>query len=544
MAELDPESVTLQDVLDNYNDDPDRLSKKTGKMPKKRSLGPLLKDYANKPLLELFTPDENGDVPARKIIRDAQQGVRDGKVAASTVKGAMQNLRYLSVQLAKKGYEGDAPDILITQNTPAAAESYFGVKEPPKAVSSLQVSSDPAKRKAFFKGLLKHAANNPDDVPAVRAILFQMSTGLRPNAVLGLTTGEYRAHENFGSLYFSGDKEGAKGNKVNVGLNSVADSQIQSQLREFPDQVKSGGRVFVRADGKPLKTTDVNRVLAQIKVPELIFDAESGKYYDSFKPSDPSATSSKFGMQLMRNYHTGVGRGIGVNDLVLAKLQGRSTKSYGKGSTGEMSTYDSSFPHEVTAYEREQAEMLADEYRRQLGEAADDLKSEGVEVRVDYGAPIKEGEVVPTRVSQATEGWTEYWDRPVETEVPAAAEVPAQPEGPKKLTDADNDSIKKKFLSLFKKAPKVGPLGIGMTAVGIAGTMSDVAEAQEISQMEDTDAASQQAAELGLSMTPGAFVQMGAETLMPSIAEDIKEEAETMTEEEFLGGFAADTFED
>ena len=66
MAELDPDSVTLQDVLDNYNDDPDRLSKKTGKMPKKRTLGPLLKDYADKPLLDLFTPDENGDVPARQ----------------------------------------------------------------------------------------------------------------------------------------------------------------------------------------------------------------------------------------------------------------------------------------------------------------------------------------------------------------------------------------------------------------------------------------------------------------------------------------------
>lgn len=553
MAELDPESVTLEEVLDSYNTDPTRKNK-AGKMPGKRSIGPILGEHANKPLLELFTPDEKGATPIREIIKKAQKGVLEGKVAASSLKNAMQTIRYLSVHLAKNGYEGDAPSFLITENSPKAAETYFGLKEPPKAVSSINVNPDADVRKQFIKGLIKHGVNNPDDVPAVRAILFQMSTGLRPNAVLGLRVDQYKVHPKtgVGSIYIEGDVEGAKGQKISTGINSTADAQIQSQLALHGSQVKDAkGLVFVNAKGKPLETKDINRVLAQIKVPDLLFDDKSGKYYDSFKPSDKDAKSSKFGAQLLRNYHTSVGRSIGVNDLLLAKMQGRSTKSYGKGSTGELSTYDTKFPHIVSPYEAEQYEIISHEYRRGAQEAIDELRAEGFlpeEAKVDFGQPVAEGQPAPKRIGQTTEGWTEYFDRPMEESgiIEGEATVVTEPEGPKKLTDADNEGIKKKFLSLFKKAPVPGKGAVqaGMTLLGGYAVTQDVEAAQEISEMKDTDAASQQAAELGLSMTPGAFVQMGAETLMPSFAEDLKEEAETMTEEEFLGGFAADTFED
>lgn len=575
MADFDPEEISVGDLLNEYRQSPDRISSKTGKMPTKgRELGNILRPYIDKPFIDLFKPDENGVVPARKIVQDAKKDVEGGKVAKSALKTAMQNLRYLSVHLAKYGYDGDAPDFLIKENKTDVAEVFFGLTEPAKPVSSIQINPSAKTRKLLFKALLKHAAHNPADVPAVRALVFGMTTGLRPNAVLNLQLGHYRVDPDtkYGSIYIKGDSQGAKGNKISAGLNSVADAQLQAQLRDFSGDVKEGGYIFVRegqkslpgkgGSGVPAKvkltTGDLNKVLMQIRVPKLLYDEKNDVYYDSFKPDDPRANSPKFGVQLMRNYHTTTGRGAGVNDLVLAKLQGRSTKSYGKGSTGEMSTYDSAFPHHVTDYEMEQAEILARKYRESALEALEELQAEGAmpppgiegpaRPIVDMGA-TPEGINVPERVTQLSEGWGDYYDRPLldvdnSSIIEGEATVVTEPEGPKKLTDADNEGIKKKFLSLFKKAPKVGPLGIGMTAVGIAGTMSDVAEAQEISQMEDTDAASQQAAELGLSMTPGAFVQMGAETLMPSIAEDIKEEAETMTEEEFLGGFAADTFED
>ena len=126
----------------------------------------------------------------------------------------------------------------------------------------------------------------------------------------------------------------------------------------------------------------------------------------------------------------------------------------------------------------------------------------------------------------------------------AAAQVEAEQAKPK-MGSEEKKGIAKKFMSLFGKAPIPGKKTVqaGLTLLGGYATTQDVEAAQQISEMEDRDAASQQAAELGLSMTPGAFIQMGAETLMPSFGEKLEEESQFSergytSEEEAASGFA------
>lgn len=570
MATLDPKTATVQDVLESYNNDPERgdVKPKTGKRGGQRSLGPLLTKYKDKPLAELFQPDADGNIPIRQIAKEAKGKLDKGTIKPGTLTNFMQNVQYFAYQLGKEGYDGKSPDWLPTQNTPTEIVEYTGVKKPAKAQSSIQVSKDKTKRKLLFKGLMRYAAQNPDDIPVVRAIFTGLSTGLRPNAVLGMQLDEYRVHKGQAStLFLEGDKEGAKGRKVNTPLNSIADAQIQSQIRDNTANIKKLGdagkpvRIFTFADGSPVQTKDINRVLGKVKVPEILYDKETRTYYDSLYPDNVAGDKGKFGSQLMRNYHTGSARGI-MDDLILAKSQGRSTKSYGKGTTGELSTYDSdAFPHEVTDFESQEVEKLADNYRETFEEAAKELREElgDKPTGIDYGGVAIEGGEPPARISQHTEGFQDYFkQRPVLDEVIEGEFTEVSPEAPReKLTPEENKSLVDKFLSIFEEdgdkpklpKPPTGGGKVGAIVTGITGGLSalgiysDTAEASEISKMEDSDAAAQQAAELGLSMTPGGFIQMGADVLMPSIGEDIREEAEDMSEEEFMGGFTADEFD-
>jgi len=337
-VDFDPNTVTLAEIGEIYQQSQGIKSKPTFNQ---KLFGP----YMNRPVLELFD-DADGDSIARTLVRTAAE---NGTIPESTLKGLMQNLRNVNVFL-RKNMGRDAPSYLLkTDDAKQGALDLFGFDEPAKAKADLGISMTKARREKFFNELLRYGAENPAEMPAVRAIIFGMNTGLRPGAyvVTGANSGMRPDYymDDTGALYIPPEATGAKGRKITVPLNAMADSMIQQQLA----MGTKSDYIFSFEDGSPVKSADVNKVLANVRVPRIIFDAASGKYYDSFM-LDADAKTKK-GVQILRNYHTTWGTSNGVDPVVLAKLQGRSGKSSVRGPTGEMFTYESPYPGEVSEYE-------------------------------------------------------------------------------------------------------------------------------------------------------------------------------------------------
>lgn len=504
MAEINPQTITLGELAQVYSEEQG--------LKKPLALGTLLSPYKDTPALDFFDESNTEVSEARAALKKAQ-----GEVSDNAIKGALKNLRYFSNRLYN-AYDRNPPEFLVSndKNTPKAAQEFFGVKEPAKAVSTLNVNPDPEVRKEFVQELMDYAAANPDKKPHVRAILFGLNTGFRPNANMGVTPGQYIPSK--GALYIRPEATGAKGRAISVPLNDIADSMLQQQLRENKDAIDSSGKIFVDTNGKPLKTSDINTVLEQIKVPELIYDEKTGEYFDSFKP--PGGDSSKFGMSLFRNYHTTVSRKLGMNDLVLAKLQGRSTKSYGKGSTGELSTYDSAFPGDVSDYEREQANILTQAYGPDIDAAKQNIQNvTDPDFTFDWGG---DADKVKTRVTELTEGYgSDYFKREVADQAPKTKAGPRAAETAAQVSD---DDIVNKIMKGFGKTMAVLPgVGFGVSAA----LKTEEAEAAIAEGKEPVRARTEAVKEfVKEEFTPFGIVEPVVEAAAEPVAKEYEEQAE------------------
>lgn len=442
LENIDIQTITLAELAKVYSREQNLQSPLT--------LGTLLKQYANTPAIEVFEETDESTSIAKTVLREAE-----GKASESSQKGAMKALRYLSNRLYR-AYDKNPPSFLIPneKNTPKAAIEFFGSKEPPKAVSSLEVATDEKIIGEFFSKLARYAADNPEKAPEVRAIMFGMNTGLRPNANLGIKVGQYSPRK--GAIYIPAEQTGAKKRAISIPLNNVADSMLQQQFGNFKEFMADENSVlFVGNDGKPLKTSDINAVLAEIKVADLVFDAETGEYFDSLKPE--GVKGSKWGMSLFRNYHATRGGELGIDDGVLAKLQGRSLTSIAKKTgTGELYTYRSTYPFRVSEFERENANKFAADTNQYLAPALEELRVTKPEFTFDTGAKT---DVTQTRFTTFTdESGKSYFERPT-TDTPQPSKV--EQKAAEKLSEADKQSLVGDILKGFGKA--------GTTALGALG---------------------------------------------------------------------------
>jgi hypothetical protein len=373
LENIDIETVTLGKLAQIYT--------REQELKTPLSLGSLLKKYENTPAIDVFK--EEGGVPsiAKQVMRNAQaEGASD-----SVQKSALKTLRYLSNRIYN-AYPSDPPAFLVPneKNNPKSAIEFFGIKEPAKAVSMLQVSTDEEVIGDFVKQLIQYGYKNPEKMPHVRAIMFGMNTGLRPNASLGVKVKEYNPEK--GALYIPATETGAKGRAISIPLSNMADAMLQQQVKSLGKFFKNEqSPLFVDTKGNPLKTTDVNAVLEEIIVPGIVFDESTGQYYDSLKPKGESG--SKFGMSLFRNYHATRGEELRISDGILGKLEGRSLNSVGKDpGTGELYTYRSRFPFRVSEYERGEANKFASDFETYVAEAVEEIQQEDPDFTFDRGS--------------------------------------------------------------------------------------------------------------------------------------------------------------
>jgi hypothetical protein len=399
VADLDPKTATLREVAQAYAE----------KSKRKDFVGPTIqyfKEIADEPgsALRLFEKDAEGRTLLSKTFTSLDEN--------APIKAAMQNLRQVGILLKEKTGP-DTPEYkLLPDEKPDTAlnKRIFGRAEPPKSEAQIAISSDPKKQARLFEGVSQFL-DNPETRPAALAILFNLNTGLRPNAVLNLTLDKY--FPDTGAVYIEADVQGAKGRAVNIPLNPVADSILQELLQGK----KPGDRFFTKSTGAQVKTDDINKILRTVKVPQIMYDQSTKKFYDSLHPENGPG---KTGSPLLRNVHSSVALSLGIPQERTAYLQGRSLKAASKGSTGELAGYQKAFPGEVSDVDREFSSQVSSFYGKSAAEAGFDIQSK---------IPMPE-----TRITTQTAGYEGYFDLPVREEVPVSKPTSTSPE-PKTFDD-------------------------------------------------------------------------------------------------------------
>jgi len=384
VADLDPKTATLREVAEAY-------AKKSGRGKAfVTSSLQFFKNIADEPgsALRLFEKDAEGNTLLSKTFK----GTED----TSTVKTAMQNLRQVGLTL--KGTVGpDTPEYkLLPDKAPNTDlnNRIFGRSEPAKAASEVAINPDKAKMSELFAGVSKYL-DNPNTKAIAQAIIFNLNTGLRPNAAAGLQVNAYKPDS--GAIYIEAETKGAKGRAVNIPLNPIADSILQENLAAGNKE-----NFFVKPNGKVVTSSDMTDLLKDIKIKDIAFDAATGRYFDSLAPAD---FSGKKGSALLRNIHATVGQSIGVDQDRLAYLQGR-------GAVGEV--------------DRQNANMFAQFW----GDAAQEA---GFDIKTKISMP-------ETRITTQTAGYEGYFDLPVREEVPAPAKPTSASPEPKTFDDLSTDT--------------------------------------------------------------------------------------------------------
>ena len=469
MLEFDPKTITIRELLTLYN----RVGSagEEGKGPKKpRSMPAILKKYENMSAYDFFYEDDEVSSEARKAMSEASK-------KGSIPKATTQTFRYLS-NLLSKGYERNPPNFLAKKpDDPSEAERLFGLKEAPKATAKIAVTQDPKKLQQFFDQLAEYEVKNPDQASAIRAIHFGLNTGLRPSAYVMVPSSNkeveagsglfsYQYKDQSGSLFIEGESTGAKARDISVPLNNTADVKLQEQIifnREnglIPD-VEAGAdapssRIFLNTDGSPVTSKQVNAILAQIKVPEFIYDSKSRTYYDNFM-LDKTATTKK-GMQIFRNFHTQYGKNtLGIPLNVLAKIQGRSVKSTRMDeATGSLLEYDEDFPGEVSDYERQMANKFTAQYAPMYDTAIERAKLIKPDYNFDYGDPEKT--LITKRIGRSTQGLERYFNAPpIKDLKPIVADVTQQIADEAGENPVDAEKMKPKISAYLERLRKFNP---------------------------------------------------------------------------------------
>ena len=381
MAEVTKDS-TLREVLSYY-------AKKNNRKDSFVTEGvKLFKDIADKKgsALELFTPDKDGKTLLNRTLNSID-------VDTISLKQPMQNLRQVGLTLKGVIPESDSAYNFLPDTASNSEKNLkiFGIEEPAKAKSLVSIKVNQETMNQLFSKIEEFKLD-PKTESIADAMLFNINTGLRPNAAAGLKVGGVYFPES-GAIYIDAETKGAKGRRINVPLSPLADSILQKRIA---DGKVVNDQFFVKPDGKVVTSSDMTKLLKQIKIKDFMFDAATNTYYDSLAP-EGKEVPGKRGSSLFRNIHTKIGQKAGVAFERIAYLQGRSLVSAAQGSVGEVVTYATDFPGDIDpkGFDAQQANKISSIFQPSVEK---------------YGYNLSG--TVP-RITKATEGFSTYFDAPV-----------------------------------------------------------------------------------------------------------------------------------
>ena len=456
---LNPETATAREVAELYATER-KLSigaKTYGNMVAK-----YLGDVADQPgsAVSIFTPDETGETLLSKTFKSLDLEVNDPKQS-------MQALRQVGLRIARELPANSNILAFLPEEKPDTPKNVkiFGIKEPPKPVSEVSIKTDKATMQNFFRQI-SEIAKDPKQEAAAMAVIFNMQNGLRPNAAGQLKVSSY--YPDTRAIYIAAETKGAKGRRVNVPLNDIADAILQARLQ---DGKTKDSYFFVKPNGKPVESGDMTRILKQVKIPGLIFDSGTNKTFDSLAPEGKAGeVPGKRGSELIRNLHTKIAQRNGVSFERLAYLQGRSLKAAAEGATGEVTGYAQEYPGDLDPKgpDARNANIVSTYFAEAASEA-------GFNVTDAVPPPSQ-------RVGRATPGYESSFEAPVETAkmpAPVTPEVdPTQP-SPELKSAMEKAGFKIDWVKLAKASKPVlkviaPPIGFAVSTLAATETKADV----------------------------------------------------------------------
>mgnify|MGYP001480410280 CR=1 FL=1 len=536
MAEITKDS-TLREVLQYYADKNKRKDAFVTEGVK------LFKDIADEKgsAVKLFTPDKTGKTLLAKTLPNIPEEIG--------LKQPMQNIR--QVGLILKGII--SPDDKLLETLPDASSNseknlrVFGIEEPAKAKSLVTIRVNSDTMNDFFSQIHSFKKDKKSEAIA-DAVLFNLNTGLRPNAAAGLKVGGTYFPEN-GAIYIDAETKGAKGRRINVPLSPLADSILQKRIAD--NKVKDN-YFFVKPDGKPVTSSDMTSLLKKIKIKDFVFDASTNKYYDSLAPEGKDVPGKR-GSSLLRNIHTKIGQKAGIPFERIAYLQGRSLVSAAQGSVGEIVSYATDFPGDIDpkGFDAQKANQISSIFEPSVKKLKYNLSG------------------TQARITSNTKGFENYFDAPVLDKVDESPsskmiatenDVLATTQEINSFADFTQEeldeleaggitSAKKEAESITSKLKKIGTTIVDKGSKAIAGAIGVEAARQLFTEPAAfaKEVAVETALEKGLGTGPGAFVgfalsptEMGKATLDDSPDGEyttIPLEQNVMKPDDIQGGF-------
>jgi len=351
----DPTQITLREAADAYN------ARGAGKISRFSAKG-ALKQYGDMPLVQAFTPDENGVRPIDTMI--------EGMKSQGAANSLQDDLRLISKDVNRQIFNADPNSAALNLLPGLEADdpqtfNIFGERvSAPKQTEIAIIVQNKQGWSEFMQQLDAIRQAGGDDAVVADAIYVNLQTGYRPGAIAGLTGAEYKVDR--GTIEITPQTKatpelekragaqkvgGARGQAIpqDVPLNEQAHARLQQRLAANQEDV--GVRAFIESkikDGKAapifvikgkdgkyrqVNTTDMTNVLSRIKTSTpIIKDNITNKEFNTLVPDDPTYSGAdkkgKFGSALIRNVWANIAAyETQMPDPMMDFLQGRSLKS-------------------------------------------------------------------------------------------------------------------------------------------------------------------------------------------------------------------------
>jgi hypothetical protein len=449
MAEKkDPTKITLREAAAAYN------ARGAGTVARFSPKG-ALKQYGDMPLVEAFTPNENGVRPIDTML--------EGMKSQGASNSLQDDLRLISKDVNRQIFNADpqspALNLLpgLESNDPQTFNIFGERVSAPKQTEIAIIVQNKAGWSEFMQQLDSIRQGGGNDAVIADAIYVNLQTGYRGGAIAGLTGAEYKVDR--GTIEITPqtkatpdvDKRtgaqkvgGKRGTAIpqDVPLNEQAHARLQQRLTA--NQEDAGIRSFIESrikadkaapvfviEGKngkyrQVNTEDMTEVLSRIKTSTpIIKDNLTNKEFNTLVPDDPAYKGDdkkgKFGAPLLRNVFANVAAfEVQMSDTMLDFLQGRSLKS---GAETRSKTAKSGYlPRPRGTFypaERDAAQTV--------GNWFDSVQGVDVTNRFNFETD---------RVTSATYGIPGMFDQPTAPAVPAPVQAaPAEKPAPSSLDE-------------------------------------------------------------------------------------------------------------
>lgn len=366
---FDPRTFTLQQFINQYVAEGRAEGRELKNWGADFANTPELKPYLNRPVIDITSSEffEGEDSPLRQLNRNTSKGKLDKIKPKFRAIFKSVNKNLLTLPQAEREALPEVRDLrdsIIKELPKATGEAVdVEVKKP-----DFKYKLNPLKLGEFYIAAMEHVRLNPEDAPMVRAFLFNLQSGMRPDEVVNLTDAnvykprlaqEYIERARQTSQTWVADLLDAAGGRpfmtgyipktktlvdaplsdhslAIIGAQQAYNSELEAKygkgnlfLLRSGDMVL-GRTIFMKDTDKgpkPVTPSDITNVIRKIKVPGIV---------EEIREDGTSIPRDTFQLSYdARRMNATAHKLIGTPINIAAQLKGRAVTETGGGREGD-----------------------------------------------------------------------------------------------------------------------------------------------------------------------------------------------------------------